>query len=372
MKINLQGTPEQVELIKALASPNKVKAAEAQEAFAGLITPVVQKVLDNAPTAGAIYTDLPYDEDDSPSIPLDSYFGTDVNNVQVWMQSSPGGLASSHVSGSQELKVTTYNLTSAVNMLKKYAKKARLDVVSSAINRLAQEILVRQERLAWSVLMKAVGEASTSVNGTATRHIITSTTQNVFQLDDFNRVNTRTDRLNGSFAAGTPAVPYSKGVTDMFLSPEMMEQVRAFAYQPMNTRAFPNSDESTALGLPDSIREEIFKASGLPSIFDIALHKVYELGVSHKYNALFEAFAPSSIAHSSQNFDATDDEVVIAVDASREAFLRPIAKNSLTGSTVNVVTDDQWAGRSEKMGWFASIEEGRVCVDARAAVAVIV
>jgi hypothetical protein len=74
MKIKLKNTPEQLELVKAMGSRDVAVAREATEAFAAFIGPVVSKVLMQAGTASAIYSDAPYDEDDNPSIPLDLWF----------------------------------------------------------------------------------------------------------------------------------------------------------------------------------------------------------------------------------------------------------------------------------------------------------
>ncbi len=43
MRIKLKNTPEQVELIKALGSKNRLVAAEAAEAFAAFLGPVIQR-----------------------------------------------------------------------------------------------------------------------------------------------------------------------------------------------------------------------------------------------------------------------------------------------------------------------------------------
>ena len=71
MKISLKRTPEQVELIKAMASRNRAVAYEAQVALAEFIGPVLAEVINNAPTVGNLFTTLTYDWDDNPSLPLD-------------------------------------------------------------------------------------------------------------------------------------------------------------------------------------------------------------------------------------------------------------------------------------------------------------
>lgn len=376
MNITLKETADQKQLIRAMASTDKNVAMEAQIAMAAFIGGVVQQVLQQAGTAGFIYTDAPYDEDDSPSYPLDLYYGTDVNTVMTWSQSMAGGLASSHVSGTQELKIATYRLDSAVNILKKYARRARLDVVSATITRMAQEILVKQERNAWSVLLKCVGEALTN----ATKHTIAASTLNVLQLDDFNRLLTLSKRLNVSFANGTPDSNFSNGATDLFLSPEMMEQIRGFAYQPMNTRIGPtvagstlaNYTASNAIPLPDSVREAIFRSAGAQEIYGLALHELRELGTTQKYNVLFGQYAQTGIVNGGGNFNTSNDEIVIAIDLTRKSFLRPIARHADSGTTFVAQVDDQWVSRSEKIGWYGSQEEGRLALDARSISAIIV
>ena len=226
MNLKLKNTPEQIELVKAMGSKDQVAAREAQEAFAAFLGPVVQEVIKQAGTAGGVYVDAPFDEDDSASFPLDLYYNETDNHVSVWQQGMAGGLPSSHVEGMNELKLQTYRLDSAVSLHRRYARKARLDVISKAIERMGQEVLVKQERNAWAVILKALYEAvsgSTSRNGKAGGHVIDSSASGVFQLDDLNRLMTLMRRINESFAAGTPDLASSRGLTDLYISPEGIE-----------------------------------------------------------------------------------------------------------------------------------------------------
>lgn len=371
MRIKLLETPAQLELVRAMGSNDKAIAAEAQQAFAAFIAPVTLKVLQQASTAATIYTDLTFDQDDHPSIPLDLYYATPQNYVQVYMQSIAGGLPSSLVWGLQELKVATYKLDSAVSVMKKYARRARLDVISAAISRMSQEMLIKQERNAWAVILNALGSAST--NGNA--HVIPCDTLSVLQIDDFNRLLTRIKRINISFAQGTPSDYEFKGVTDLYISPEALQQVRSFVYQPMNTRrgsSGASSDTSTAINtLPESFRQEIFDNAGEAEVFGVSLHELIELGVSQKYNVLFANYATGNIAPGATTFVAGTHEVMVGVDSSRDGFKRPIARNPDTGSTISIQPDDQFTLRSDKLGWFADLEEGRVCIDSRSCVGLV-
>ena len=335
---------------------------------------MVLQVINQAGTAGAIYTDAPYDEDDSPSYPLDLYYNEGVNTVQVWSQSMAGGLPTSHTSGLSELKIATYRLDSAVSMGKRYARQARLDVVSKAVERMSQEILVKQERNAWAVVLKALGEASTGGNA----HVVSSGVRDplYFTLDDLNVLMTRIRRINESFASGTPDVAYSTGLTDLYVSPERMQDVRAMAYQPMNTRAADNSsagEASDGIALSDNLRDNIWNGAGAQELYGMALSEVYELGVGQKYNTLFDTFAASTSYPASGGATcAATDEILVGVDASRDAFIRPVAQQAESGGTFTAQPDDQFLARHEKTGFWGYLEEGRVCIDARAVVGVIV
>jgi hypothetical protein len=385
MKLTLKNTPEQVELIKAMGSRNQVVAREAQEAFAAFLGPVVQQVLNQAGTAGSIYTDAPYDEDDSPSYPLDLYYNDGVNTVSVWSQNIAGGLPASAIEGMAELKIATYRLDSAVSFLKKYARRARLDVISKGVERMAQEVLVKQERNAWAVILKALGEATssgvTSGIGVASlkagSHVVPVTDESVFQLADLNRLMTLNKRINESFANGTPDNVYSTGVTDLYVSPEIKEQIRAFAYQPMNTRhGKVTTSGATAVPLPDSVRTDIYNAAGASEIYGVNIVELNELGIGKKYNQLFDQFDSGNIAPNGTNtahaFAEATDELCVGIDNSKGAFIRALAQNADSGSSFTAEPDDQYVQRAEKLGFYGSLEEGRVCIDGRAIVGLLV
>ena len=363
MRIKLKNTPEQVELVKALGSKNKLTSLEAQEALAAFIAPVAREVLEKAGTANLIYTSDTYNEDDQPSVPLDLYYNEGVDFVQVWQQNIAGGLPTSQVYGVDEMLVSTYRLDSAVSMLKKYARKARLDVVSKTITKMLQEVLVKQERNQWSIALKALAEASSN----SASHLIAATTANVFQVDDLNRLFTLCRRINASFDGGTPANFSSRGLTDLFISPEILEEVRSFAYEPMNTRAVPNTDESTAIPLPDAIRQRIFDNAGTPEIYGVMLHEVLEFGTNRVYNNLFDTFYSNT-----PTFAGATDELILGVDKGRESCLKLVAQNADSGDTATAVPDDQFLSRSEKIGWYLSTEQGNVVLDARSLVGIIV
>ena len=377
MKLKLKNTPEQVELVKAMGSKDHSTSREAQEAFAAFLGPVIQKVLLTAGTASNIFVDSQFDEDDSPSYPLDLYHGEGEGHVTVWSQNMAGGLPSSEVSGMQEVKIATYRLDSAVSFNKRYARRARLDVISKAIERMANEVLVKQERNAWAVVLKALGDAETN----SLKHVVSANTMGDFGLVDLNKMMTRNKRINESYSGNTPIAPYSNGITDLYVSPEIMEKVRAFAYNPINTTGASATFDQT---LSDNVREEIYRNAGMQSIYGVNLVELVELGVSKKYNTLFGEMAPASITDDvdsgtggSQAWDAATHQVLVGIDNSRGAFVRPVARQHDSGGdgTFRALPDEQfnmYGSRVEKTGFYGFLEEGRICIDARAVQGLIV
>ena len=357
MKLKLKNTPEQVELIKAMGSRDANVAREATQAFAAFIGPVVSKVLMQAGTASAVYSDLAYDEDDNPSIPLDLWVGEGEGYTTVWSQNVAGGLPTSNVEGFSELKVATYRLDSAVSMLKRYVRRGRLDVVSKAVERMTNEVLVKQERNAWAVVLRALAEAQS--NGADHIERITG---GALTLGGLNSLMTLVKRINTSYAGGTTDSSY--GLTDLFVSPEIKGDIRAFAY---NAVTNANTD------LPAGVREEIFRNAGAQEIYGITMHELVELGVGKKYNTLFNSFYGGTNG-GSPDFDQgnSGDEILVGLDLTKDAFVRPVARNSETGGTFTALPDDQFVTRADKVGFYGSLEEGRVCLDGRAVAGLIV
>jgi len=363
MKITLKNTPEQVQLIKAMASKDKHVAYEAQTALAEFIGPVLSEVINNAPALSNLFTSVQYNSEDNPSIPLDLYYDvSDEDYIQVFSQTRAGGLPTSEVHPtSSELKIATYSLDSAVSFDRRYAAKSRMDVVAKTMTRVAQEILLKQNTISGNVIMKALGGATT--NGLS--HVISANTANRFTLADLNALMTRSKRIITSFVGGTPDARQGRGITDIITSPEIVEELRAIAYNPINTKVAPAGSGTDSVRTADVIAEQAFSAAGAPEFYGINVIELNEFGDNQKFNKLFKANYAGS-------FTQATDQIVVGIDRSRESLIRPIAVDAENGSDFSLVADDQYSIRQKKIGYFGGLEEGRVVVDNRALLGVIV
>lgn len=374
MKIKFEKTPEQVELVKAMASSNKVDALEAQDAFAAFISPVIQEVLLQAGTAAAIYEDMSYNEDDSPSIPVDLYYGETEGTFAVWQQTVAGGLPTQQIGTFQEIKVSTYPLDSAISFDKRYVRKCRLDVIARGLERLSNDVLIKQERNAWYVVLKMLADAATLGRD----HVFRAASAGDFQVDDINKALTLLKRLNAAYNGTTPVGNEGRGLTDLYVSPEIMEQVRGFAYNPVNVKQAPGVvGGNDAIPLTDSVRDRIFSAGGMADIWGVSLHELLELGVGRKYNTLFDEIAGTknfakADGTGSAAFNGSNSQILVGIDRSRRSFIRTLAVNAETGGSFTLKPDDQFLARSGKVGFYGGLEEGRVGLDAKAVAGIIV
>ena len=380
MKITIKRTEDQLALVRAMGSNNREEAYEAQAAVAELLGPVVNEVVNNAVTVGNLFTTLTYQADDNPSLPLDLFHDiTEEDYIQVYSQQVAGGLPYSQVfPAHNELKFSTYTLDSALAFDRKYAKKARLDVVSKTFTRMAQEVMLKQERTAFNVLATALCKGD-SFGGNAGDHVIKTATANTLLLDDFNKLITRSKRINSSFVGGTPVGGSKAGVTDLLVSPEAVEKLRAMAYNPISVKGgISGGSEGTAadgLAAPETLREQLYSGAGLPSFYGINIIEVLEMGIDQRFNKIFTtiAAAEGGITGHSGNpaaFSATD-EILVGVDRSRDVLLRPVVLDEGSTGELSVLVDDQFSVRQNKIGYYGKVEEGRVCIDDRALVGLV-
>ena len=373
MKITLKRTPEQVELIKAMASRNRNVAYEAQVALAEFIGPVLAEVINNAPTVSSLFQSLQFDADDNPSIPLDLYFDiADEDYVKVWSQSHAGGLPSSQVLPTvQELKVATYTLDTAVDFDRRYAAKSRMDVVSKTFTRVAQEILLKQDRTSASLVMTSLAGASIKSSPLLNdKQVFRTAVKGRVLIDDFNKLMTLAKRVNTSWIGGTPTVR-TRGITDIVCSPEVVGNIRTMAYNPVNTKVVagtPDKD-STAIPAHEALRAELYQNAGLDSFMGVNILEFNEFGEGQKFNTLFANASSGNIAA----FDGTthaaafdsEDEIIVGVDRSRDSLMRVVATDPDSQSEMNLIADDQYSVRQNKIGYYGQIEEGRIVLDSR-------
>jgi hypothetical protein len=335
---------------------------------------VLAEVINNAPSLSNLFTTLQFNADDNPSIPLDLYYDiSDEDYIQVYSQSVAGGLPQNQVlPTASEMKIATYTLDSALSFDKRYAAKSRMDVVSKTFTRMAQEILLKQEKTSANLILTALAGAKTNNK----QHILTAGTSGRFLLDDLNKLFTLAKRINTSFSGGTPVNRASRGLTDLIVSPEVVQELRAMAYNPINTKGSAiagavasSSSHNNGIAAPESMRTDIYNSAGIPEFYGVSIMEMNELGAGQKFNTVFNGV--KATGPNTYTFDAATQEIIIGLDRSRESLIRAVAVDSENGSEFSLTADDQYNVRQNKIGYFGGLEEGRMVLDNRALVGVI-
>jgi hypothetical protein len=367
MNITLKRTDEQVELVKAMASRDRNVAYEAQAALAEFMGPVLAEVVNQAPVVSNLFSSFSFNADSNPSLPLDLYYDINADDyIKVYSTTVPGGLPTNQVlPTASELKFTTYRLDSAVSFDRRYALQSRLDVIGKSMTRVAQEVLLKQQSTSANLILGSLADAET--NGEA--HVMDQASASLgFTLADFNKLVTKAKRINTAWTGGTPDNSI-KGITDLIVSPETMEDLRAMSYNPVNTAQAASGQ--TSIAAPETFRSGVFTNGGVPELYGIGLMEINELGRSRKFCKLFQTFQAASPVAGKVGFDQNDD-LVIGIDRSRESLIRAVATDSETGAEFTLIADDQYSNRQQKLGWFGSLEEGRMIVDNRVLTGVVV
>jgi len=285
------------------------------------------------------------------------------------------------------LKIATYRLDSAVAFDKKYAAKSRLDVVSKSFTRVAQEVMLKQEKTSANLLMTALANASTGNSATAADnyHVFRSAAAGRFVLNDLNKLFTKIKRINASFVGGTPSGA-RRGLTDLIVSPEIIEEIRGMAYNPINTKAAPVTVGSNTAGnapvvATDAVRDQIFSQAGIPEFFGVSIMEVLEFGVGKRFNTIFSTVSSGVSYADNYSIQANSgtaraiqatEQVIVGLDRSRDSLVRAVAVDADSGSEFNLVADDQYTLRQGKIGYYGALEEGRMVLDNRALVGLIV
>lgn len=367
MNITLKRTDEQIELVKAMASRNRDVAYEAQAALAEFIGPVLAEVINQAPTLSNMFSAFSFNADSNPSLPLDLYYDINADDyIKVYSTTVPGGLPTNQVlPTASEMKFTTYRLDSAISFDRRYAAQSRLDVVGKSFTRIAQEVLLKQEATSANLILGSLADAVTNDKD----HVKAQANSGLgFTLADFNELITLAKRINTAWTGGTPEGAV-KGITDLIVSPEVMQDLRAMAYNPVNT----NSNGSDDIAAPEAYRANVFTNGGVPELYGIGLMEMNELGPNRKFTRIFKEFAgqTATASDTAQTFVEGND-LVIGLDRTRESLIRAVATDAESGSEFTLSADDQYSVRQQKIGYYGSLEEGRMVIDNRVLTGIII
>ena len=371
MKIKLKEKPEHIALIKAMGSNDVDKSREAMTIFANLVGPLAKRVLDETNVVDSLYDQLNVGEFEPRTIPLDDYHDiSSPDHVRVTYSSRPGSLAQSQLTGADDVPFATFWITAAISFFRRYLRAGRLSHAEKGIQKMINEVRYKLKIQGVQPILDMVGNVETNDRF----HVIRSETANQLVLHDFNRLQTLASRIVTSQFGGTPDGSVGRGVDTLLMSPEMVQEIRAIAYEPMNTRAGSigaSETSNTSLAAPESLRQAVYGAAGIPSIYGTTIIQLNEMGVGQEFNSLFDALSGSNAfeGHGGSGtaaFNGDNEELVLGIARNtNNGFLKINIEDSESGSTFNARPDDQFVTREGKVGMYGTSEQGYIAIEPR-------
>ena len=334
MKRNIRKpTPEQVELLKRTGSPNKAEALEAMHSLAQALQVPLRSALLNGDILGGIFAPEVLDPSATAEYPLDFYQTADEKDYVAYMIPSEGALPLRNITG-DAVTVSTYEVGNAIDWPLKYARTARWDIVARAMQVLEAGFVKKMNTDGWRVLIAAAA-GRTDYNGGAPLVYDSAATAGQFTKRLVSLMKTTMIRLAGGNSASV-----NRGrLTDIYLSPEALEDIREWDHDEVD----------------DVTRREIFTAGDgggpMARIYGVNLHTLDELGVGQEFQTYFATLGV--------NMGTSDEEIVIGLDLSKgDSFVMPIKLE------LEIYEDDN-LHRRRRAGFYGFQEHGFASLDGK-------
>ena len=325
-KKSFENTPEMDQLlIKAGSMVRAESLAATSEIAKALELPLRKGVLDGDITNG-IFETVRLNQGASSEFPLDFLAPGTEKNFVAYTIPNHGRIPERHVEG-DFVMIPTYDIGGSIDMLLKYARDARWDVVGRAMEVLRSGFAQKINDDAWQTILAA------------------GVDRNIFVYDADAQPGQFTKRLvslaktimrrNGGGNSGTN----NRGrLTDLFLSPEAMEDIRNWGVDQV--------DEIT--------RREIYVSAdgSVNRIFGVNLHDLDELGVGQSYQQFY-------VNQLSGTMGTSDVEIAVGLDLSANDSFIMAVREPLQ------IFEDETLHRQRRMGWYGWQEQGFAVLDNR-------
>jgi hypothetical protein len=307
------------DLDTAIAFPAQRELAKALE------QPLRQGVLVGDVMSG-IYETLPMAPGSSVEFPLDLLAPGEEDQFVAYTNPGNGRIPERQVEGDY-VQVPTYGIASSIDMLLRYAREARWDVVARAMQVLEASFVKKINDDGWHTLLTAAADRNILVfdadatAGQFTKRLVSLMKTIMVRNGGGNTASLRRSRL-----------------TDIFMSPEGIEDIRNWGLDQV--------DEIT--------RREIYVAADgtINKVFGVNLIDLTEFGEGQEYQSFFSNQLSGSLA-------SGDLELVIGLDRQiNDSYLMP------TKQPVSIF-EDPALHRQQRMGWYGWAELGFAILDNR-------
>lgn len=327
-KVVEQPTVAMTQLLRDSGSTDHNQSAAATKELAvALETPLRKGVMSGDITSG-IFERVSLEPGAAPEFPLDFVQPGTEKDYVAYTIPHQGRIPERNVEG-DFVMVPTYEVGCAIDWLLKYARDARWDIVSRAMQVLEGAFIKKTNDDAWHTILAAGADRNIVVYDSAA-----SAGQFTKRLVSLSKT---VMRRNGG--GNSTSVNHGQ-LTDMFLSPEGIEDIRDWGVDQI--------DEIT--------RREIFQAQDgmLNRIYGVNLHSLDELGVGQEYQNFFTNELSGSLQTS-----GSDVELAVGLDLrTNDSFMNPVREEVQ-------VWDDPTLHRQRRAGVYAWGEHGFAVLDNR-------
>ena len=327
MAYNERPSDEFLGLYKDTGSNDTNKAYAAQTEFAqALTTPLREGVLVGN-ILGDIFETIQVEPGSTTEYTLDLISpGLEGEHVAY---TNPGhGRIPERAVESDYVMIPTYSITSSIDYLLRYAREARWDVAARASQVMQAGFVKKMNDDGWHTLLAAGVDRNILVyDGDATAGFFTKRLVSLMQT---------VMRRN---AGGNTGSANRGRLTDLYLSPEALEDVRNWGFSEIS----------------DQDRSRIYNTTGegpVTNVFGVALHDLDELGEGQEYQNFFTGALGGAV-------EASDLELVIGLDqGTNDSFIMP-QKEALQ------VFTDPMLHRQQRVGYYGWMELGFGVLDNR-------
>lgn len=327
-------TEEMIALLRQTGSSNPAEASRALAVLGNALQVPIRQGLLNGDILSGIFAVENLDPGAVAEYPLDFFQQGQEGDYVAYTIPYEGAIPQRTIKG-DAITVDTFDVGNSIDWPIKYARQARWNVVARAMEVLEFGFIRKMNTDGWRVIL-AAGAGRTDFEGGAPMVTDPAATAGEFTKRLVSLMKTTMTRLAG----GNSTTPGRKRLTDLFVSPEALEDIRNW-----------DRDE-----VDDFTRREIFTAEDgtgpMARLYGVNIHPLHELGVGQE----FQLYAEDVLG---VTMGTSDEEIVVGLDLSgNDSFVMPV-KEELT------IVEDPALHRRRKAGFYGWQEHGFAVLDDR-------
>ena len=317
-----------INLLKQSGNSDKAVALDAQREIAKALELPLRKGIMFGDVVTNIFEKMVLEPGSSPEFPLDLLAPGTERDYTAYTNPGHGRIPEKHVEGDYVM-VNTYGITNSIDFLLRYAREARWDIVARAMQVLESGFVKKINDDGWHTVLAAAVDRNILVYdadaaaGQFTKRLISLAKTVMLRNGGGNSV-TATGRL-----------------TDLFLSPEAIEDVRNWGIDQLDEVSRREVYQSADNGAP------------LTRIFGVNLNGLFEFGDGQEYQTFFTSDLAGSLGPNS------DVELIVGLDLNaRDSFVMPVKREV-------EIFEDEALHRSQRQGYYGWAEIGFGVLDNR-------